>query len=357
MNKFIFIICITVFLFKTQTVFSDNLIYDVNNIEVSGKINNDLDKKKLIKSAFQKSFITFVDKTLLKNDAKNLYKTKISTIQDLVFAYQVIKDEKNKAKESTLTVNVKFDQKKISNFLAESGISYADVSNISLTLLPVFVKNKELFIFSENFFYNNWLKNNNEGEITNINDILITYNLALENIEDFQYINFNKESLELIDVKKLIAFKDAKNYAFLIIYFTGDKFRAYVKTSIENKEINKNLNLNIDSKNEKRMYEEAIETIKEEITQIWKSQNLIDVSTPSFLDLFLDIKQTNDYLKLSNIFDSIDLIENYSVLEMTNDRTKVRLKYKGKINKLRDKIFENNINIKITDNTWRVTFN
>jgi cell division protein FtsZ len=36
MNKFFFIICIIVFLFKTQTVFSNNLIYDVNNIEVFG---------------------------------------------------------------------------------------------------------------------------------------------------------------------------------------------------------------------------------------------------------------------------------------------------------------------------------
>ena len=76
MNKFFSILCIIVFLFKTQTVFSDNLIYDVNNIVVSGRINNDLDKKKLIKSAFQKAFLTFVDKTLLRKDAENLYQTK-----------------------------------------------------------------------------------------------------------------------------------------------------------------------------------------------------------------------------------------------------------------------------------------
>ena len=66
MNKFFLIFCIIVFLFKTQTVFSNNLIYDVNNIEVSGKINKNLDKKILIQSAFQKAFITFVNKTLLK---------------------------------------------------------------------------------------------------------------------------------------------------------------------------------------------------------------------------------------------------------------------------------------------------
>ena len=145
MKFFFFIICILVFLFKTQTVFSSNLIYGVNNIEVSGKINNDLDKKKLIQSAFQKAFIIFVNKILLKEDAISLYKTKINTIEDLVFAYQIIKEEKKDKKKNILTVNVKFDQKKISSFLGKNSFSYVDVANISLTLLPVLVKKKEVF--------------------------------------------------------------------------------------------------------------------------------------------------------------------------------------------------------------------
>jgi len=355
MNKYFFIFSIIVFLFKTQTVFSDSLIYDVNNIEVSGKINNNLDQKKLIQTALQKAFIIFVNKTLLKKDAINLYKTKISTIEDLVFAYQIIKDEKKEKKENILIFNIKFDQKKISKFLARKKVPYADVTNISLTLLPVFIRGKDILIYSDNFFYNNWLKSNKE--IKNINDILISYNLALENIEDLQYINLNKDNLELIDVKKLTSFNDVKNYAFLLIYFTEGKFNAYVKTSIENKEIDKNFDLKIYPESETRTYEEAILILKEEISQIWKGQNLIDASAPSFLDLYLDIKQINDYSKLRAVFDSLDLIEEHSVLEMTNEYTKVRLKYKGKINKLRDKLLANKINIKIIENTWRITLN
>jgi hypothetical protein len=356
MNKFLFLFCIIVFLFKTETVFSNNLIYDVNNIEVSGVINNDSDKKKLIQSAFKKAFIGFANKTMLKNDAKILQETKINIIEDLIFAYQIIKDEKSKKNENILTINIKFDQKKISDFLAQKKLSIADVSNISLTLLPVLVKKKSVYMFFENFFYNNWLMNENE-ETVNTNDILISYNLALENIEDLQYINLNKDNLELIDIKKLTSLNGAKNYALLIIYFTEDEFRAYIKTSIESKKIDKNFNLKIYPQNETKTYEEAIITIKEEIDQIWKSQNLIDVSTPSFLDLFLDTKQTNNYLNFRNILESIDLIENYSVLEMNNKTTKVRLKYKGKVNKLRDKLLEKNIDIKIIDNTWNASIN
>jgi len=353
MNNFFFIFCIIVFLFKTQTVFSNNLIYNVNNIEIIGKIKNDSDKKKIVQSAFQKAFVIFVNKTLLKKDAKKLYKTKISTIEDLVFTYQIVK--KKKKKENILIVNVKFDQKKIFNFLSQNGISYADVKNISLTLLPIFIKDNNVFMYDDNFFYNNWLKKEIESESTN--DILINYNLALENIEDLQYINLNKENLELIDMKKITSLNTSKNYALLIIYFTEEKFKAYVKTYIKKKEINKRIDLKVYSKNETKNYEEAIQTLKEEINQIWKGQNLIDVSTPSFLDLFLDVKKVDDYSKISSIFDSIDLIENYSVSEMTNKYIKIRLKYKGRLNKLNDKLFEKKINIKITDNKWRIRLN
>ena len=356
MNKFFFIFCIIVFLFKTQTVFSDNLIYDVNNIEVSGKINKYSDKKKIIQSAFKKSFITFVDKTLLKKDAINLYKTKINTIEDLIFAYQVVKDVENKNKENILIINVKFDPKKISNFMAQNNISYADVSNISLTLFPVLIKEKDVFVFSENFFYNNWYKTQNEIS-KNKKDALISYNLALENIEDFQYINLIKNNLELIEIKKINSLKNIKNYVFLLIYYTEDNLRAYVKTSIENRKIDKNFNLKIYSKQEVKTYEEAIINLKREINQIWKSQNLIDINTPSFLDLFLDNQQTNDYLKFTNFFNSTDLIENFSVLEMTNKYSKVRIKYKGKLIKLREKFLDNKINIKIINNVWRATIN
>ena len=36
---------------------------------------------------------------------------------------------------------------------------------------------------------------------------------------------------------------------------------------------------------------------------------------------------------------------------------KIRLKYKEKINKIRNKLLENKINIKIVDDTWKTTVN
>ena len=140
----------------------------------------------------------------------------------------------------------------------------------------------------------------------------------------------------------------------MLIYFTDDDLKAYIKTSIENKEIDKNFNFKTSLENEKKTFEGAIVGLKEEINQILKSQNLIDVNTPSFLDLSLNISKPNDYLSLRTIIESIDLIETYSVLEMTNKKINVRLKYKGKLDKLRDRLLENKIYIKIIDDIWNI---
>ena len=152
MNKFFCIFYILLFILKTENVFSNSLIYDVNNIEIKTKINNSLNNKKLIEKAFKKAFIIFVDKTLLKEDALNLHNTKLEIIKNLVFTYQII-ENKNKNKVEIISFfNIKFDPKKINKFLTERGISYADISNISITVLPVLIENKDILMYEEKFF-------------------------------------------------------------------------------------------------------------------------------------------------------------------------------------------------------------
>ena len=352
MKFFFCIFFILLFISKTENVYSNNLIYDVNNVEVKGKINKDSDKNKLIESAFKKAFIIFINKTLLKEDAVNLYKTKTVTIKDLVLTYQFVKKEKVGIKKNSFTLNIKFDPKKINKFFAQRSISYADISNISLTVLPVLIKEKNIFLYEENFFYKNW--NKFKETPLNSNYDLITYNLALENIEDLEYINNIKEKIDLIDIKKLDSFKDNENYVLVIIYSTEGKFKAYIKTLIKNINVDRSVKLNIIADNKNKSYDEAITVLKKEINQIWKEQNLIDVNTPSYLDFFLEIKKTSDYLKLKSILDAIDVIENYLVLEMTNEYLKVRIKYRGKVSKIKNKLSDGQVSLKIIDNVWKL---
>jgi len=351
MSKYLFILSIIVFLFKTETVFSAETIYDVNNIQVSGKLNNNLDNNKLIEEAFRKAFLIFINKTLLEKDIESLSKTNIQIIKDFIFTHQITSQKKSIDEEIILTVNVKFDPKKINNYLSINNISYADISEISISILPILRKENNLFIFSDNFFYNEWNKTENDKKNTEAQ--LINYNLALENAEDLFYINNNKENLELIDINKLNSLSEEKNKIFLIFTLNEDA-KVFIKAYFNEKEVIKNITLNNNSTDD---YNSLIMNVKDLINQIWKEQNLIDINTPAYLDIIFDIKKINDFLKFRTFLDTIDIIDNYSILEITNKYAKIRMKYKGKISNLREKFLNEKININIENNEWSLSFN
>lgn len=351
MSKYLFILSIIVFLFKTETVFSAETIYDVNNIQVSGKLNNNLDNNKLIEEAFRKAFLIFINKTLLEKDIETLSKTNIQIIKDFIFTHQITSQKKSIDEEIILTVNVKFDPKKINNYLSINNISYADISEISISILPILRKENNLFIFSDNFFYNEWNKTENDKKNTEAQ--LINYNLALENAEDLFYINNNKENLELIDINKLNSLSEEKNKIFLIFTLNEDT-KVFIKAYFNEKEVIKNIILNNNSTDD---YNSLIMNVKDLINQIWKEQNLIDINTPAYLDIIFDIKKINDFLKFRTFLDTIDIIDNYSILEITNKYAKIRMKYKGKISNLREKFLNEKININIENNEWSLSFN
>ncbi len=351
MSKYLFILSIIVFLFKTETVFSAETIYDVNNIQVSGKLNNNLDNNKLIEEAFRKAFLIFINKTLLEKDIETLSKTNIQIIKDFIFTHQITSQKKSTDEEIMLTVNVKFDPKKINNYLSINNISYADISEISISILPILRKENNLFIFSDNFFYNEWNKTENDKKNTEAQ--LINYNLALENAEDLFYINNNRENLELIDINKLNSLSEEKNKIFLIFTLNEDT-KVFIKAYFDEKEVIKNITLNNNSTDD---YNSLIMNVKDLINQIWKEQNLIDINTPAYLDIIFDIKKINDFLKFRTFLDTIDIIDNYSILEITNKYAKIRMKYKGKISNLREKFLNEKININIENNEWSLSFN
>ena len=351
MSKYLFILSIIVFLFKTETVFSAETIYDVNNIQVSGKLNSNLDNNKLIEEAFRKAFLIFINKTLLEKDIETLSKTNIQIIKDFIFTHQITSQKKSIDEEIILTVNVKFDPKKINNYLSINNIPYADISEISISILPILRKENNLFIFSDNFFYNEWNKTENDKKNTEAQ--LINYNLALENAEDLFYINNNKEKLELIDINKLNSLSEEKNKIFLIFTLNEDA-KVFIKAYFNEKEVIKNITLNNNSTDD---YNSLIMNVKDLINQIWKEQNLIDINTPAYLDIIFDIKKINDFLKFRTFLDTIDIIDNYSILEITNKYAKIRMKYKGKISNLREKFLNEKININIENNEWSLSFN
>lgn len=345
MKNLIFICSILIILFKTETVLSDNNIFNVNNIEISKETSKN--KEKLISDAFKKAFDELINRLLLEEDYKRISKTNLEQIRKLISYYQIISEDEKK-ENNNVKVNVFFDKDKMHDFFYGKNILYSDIINTEVILFPLLKKEDQYFIYTQNYFYENW----NEEK----SDNLIQYILTTENIENIQRINLNKDNIYKIEVSDFFKEHEKDNIVFANIEVKKDTAEVFLNTRIEGKKINKNLSIkNKENLNKKEFYREIIFEINNIIRDLIKSQNLIDVRTPSFLNVEIKLNKKSNLVEFSNRLNKIDLIDNFYVQKLNKDYVLVKIKYLGKINKIINKLKDQNINLKMIAGQWQLT--
>ena len=99
--------------------------------------------------------------------------------------------------------NIFFDKEKIHNLFYNLEISYSDINQYEIFFLPIHKKNEKLYVYNQNYFYENWNKiENNE---------LIEFILPLEKIEILQNINNYKDNLFDLNIKDIFKEYSKKN--------------------------------------------------------------------------------------------------------------------------------------------------
>ena len=205
-----------------------------------------------------------ISKILLKEDINKL-SNKFSSVKELVTYYQVsqIPDENDDGELASFSVT--FDKEKIHELFYNQGILYSEILDKELYILPVLIKETEIFIFNNNFFYKYW------NEIYTVD--LIEFILPIENIEIIQKINKNKKNLIDIELDNLFKEYSKKNLALILIEDNKSKNnKVYLKTKIQGKKISKSLNIKKENENAKSQYEQIIKISKNELTNLVKSK-------------------------------------------------------------------------------------
>ncbi len=333
-------IIILIIFFKTETVFSENNLFNVNNIELEkkGKISNN----SLTNQAIKKGFNQLIAKILLNQDSEKLSDLNFSTIKQLVTYYQVSNTSDQEERE-LVNYSITFDKEKIHNLFYKEGISYSEILDKELYILPVLIKDNEIFIFNNNFFYENW-NNYYENE-------LIEFILPIENIEIIQSINKNKNNLISLDIKNLFREYQNKNLTLVLIEDNNLTKKIYIKSIIQGKNISKSLNYK-KKNNEKEDYKEIIIDSKKELINLVKSKNLINIRTPSFLNVKFDLKKESNLVELNLRIKNIDLIENIYVKEFNKDYMNLRIKYLGKLEKIIYQLKKENVRLQLKNDQW-----
>ena len=343
MKNLRFILFILIIFFKTGNVLSDNNLFNVNNIEVVKKSssNNDILANKAVKKGFKK----LINRVLLKQDFEELNKLKFNEIRELVLYYQIEKEEINEKNEIIKKYNVIFDKEKLHALFHKKGIAYSDILKNDLFILPILIENNEVNIYSKNFFYDNW----NVGEESE----LIEFILPQENIEIIQRINFNFNSILDVDIRTIFEEYSNKNLALILIEKNNQlDAKIFLKTYISQKKINKNIIIKRLGLNEVQFNKKIILDLKSEIVNIVKSQNLIDVRVPSFINIKFKLNKKNNLVELNKRIEKIDLIENIFVQELNNEYVLIKLKYLGNIDKIVNDLKIENILLGLEQEEW-----
>ena len=344
MKYFKIITIILIILLKTGNNLYAESIFTVNNIEVNK--NSFKNKEELINIAFKKGFEKLNSKILLEKDFTKTKNTSLRIIKNLVSHYQIVKNNNEENAQNFETVNLYFKRDKMYNFYSKNNIKYSDVSGKIIKILPILIVGDETFIYDKNFFYENWLKTKNGIKSKNIE-----YIFPLENLETIETIKKSQNNLEAINLIDIFDKDNEKDSLFIIIDYEKQKTKIFLKGIISSKKIVKNLIL--EDKIEKKIeYIKILNFLKKEILELVKSQNIIDIGAPAFLNINLTLDNQKDLFSFQNILNEIDLIENFYVKEFDNKFAYINIKYYGKINKIKEKLIKNGVDINFKNNQW-----
>ena len=334
------ILIILIVFFKTGNLLSENNLFNVNNILINKK--DKLSNSQLANKAIKKAFDQLSKRILLKSDAQKISKLNYLNIKELVAYYNISKKSDN----DNVIFNVTFDKDKIYNLFYNREILYSDIVDKDFYVLPVFLKQNEINIFSNNYFYKNW----NEFD----NDDLLEFILPLENIEIIQSINKYRNNLLSLNLDLIFSEYTDKNIALVFIEEEElNKEKIYLKTKIQGKFISKNLDIKKDI-NEKNSQKRIISLLKEELTNLVKSENLIDIRTPSFINVKLNLTKKNNLIFLKSKIKKIDQIEEIFVLEFNKDYVNMKIKYLGKLERMLNQLKKENIILQLVNNEWLI---
>ena len=146
-----------------------------------------------------------------------------------------------------------------------------------------------------------------------------------------------------------------KNKALIFIEDSNiSNKKVYFKTKIQGKKISKGINFKKQNLKTEELYRKIIDSSKDEIINLVKSENLIDIRTPSFLKIKLILNKKTSLVDFNTRIKQIDLIENVFVQDFNKNYINIRIKYLGKLDKILKLIKDKNINLQLINDQWIV---
>ena len=347
-RKYIFII-LSAAIFSLITFsksFSEENVFIIDNVKVEGAIDVNFSRDRYINKAFLNSFKILMSNILLSRDFNKLSNIKLNKIKNLINSFQVL-EESYRNDEYKATFKIFYNDIKVRELLKQKNISFSQPKNISAVFFPVFFINEEIQDFYENFFYKQWTAVKIENE-------LINFILPLEDLDDISKIKEMKNRIEELNVNDFVSKYDIKSYVFALIHHQNTQLNIYIKTNFNNNRTSKNITYELnDIKNESKL-NNILKDLKMQITDIWKQENVINLSHRLLIRVKFQHRNLGDLDKLKKTFYKISIIDNYSLEEFNINYSFFKIYYYSNPKRLRSELLKFGYQLNNNQGQWEL---
>ena len=241
------------------------------------------------------------------NDFNKVESIGLNEIKSMIESF-TIQEEKFIDQTYYVKLGVKFDKKKIYNYLEKNNIFPSQIKNEKFLFLPLIIdeSTNDVIFYANNPLYENW-------NLDKSKNYLINFLLPTEDLEDLNLIKNNVDNIENYNFKEIIKKYNLNNSIVSIIFRNKDNIKVLSKIFIEDKEIILNNSFkNYDLNNQKEI-EYFVDELKIIYEDLWKKQNEINTSIKLPLVIKINNQNLKISLKIENILREIDLISYYSI--------------------------------------------
>ena len=334
-----------IFFIKFSTVYANTNTYKVVDLEISKTYDNDFNKEEVIDIAFKKAFEELILRITTTNGKQLSKITNLKTIYSLIESFSII-DEKFIDNKYISKFEVEFSKKELFRYLEKKNIFPSIPKKKTLLLIPILINNekKQILLFSENPFYNNW---NNYKERHH----LLNYILPNEDIEDINFIKKNISNIEDYNFNEIVSKYEIDNYIILILFQKENNYNALIKAKLNNKLIITNKKFHW---KENQSIKKIINYLKLEFENQWKKLNIINVSIKLPITLSLNSKNYNLIKKFEKKIQNLDLVSNFYIESINNEQLIYKIIYNSTPDKFINEFSNGNIKLNTSGSVWRI---
>ena len=345
---YIYFFSIVLFIIFFSTAFLYANTFKVSDIKVSSAFELDFNKNKVIDSGFKIAFFNLISMITTSGDRDKLKDISLKELKGMIDSF-TISNEQFINYEYFAKIDVTFNKKDILAFLEKNNIFPSIPKKNTILLVPILVDvdSDNIYLFTNNIFYENW-------NLVNKDYHLLKYLLPSEDIEDLNTIQKNLSTIEDYDFMNLIKKYDLQDYIISIIFKNKDEIKVLSKINLKNTfKVDNKIFQEIDLTDQKK-FDGVLDSLKTTYENYWKKNNEINTSIKLPLTVSINSKEYNKILDFENTLNNLDLISDFYISKFDNRNIFFKITYNGSPKTFLNDMKNNKFNLKKENNIWTI---